>query len=88
MLELMRRLLTALFIKYRKEQTTGMAYQFFTERKAALELGIGRSALRKYRRMGLIAPIITQSAVLYSMAVLNKFATSYVVSKGKPIAQR
>lgn len=65
-----------------------MPEQLFTERKAAVELQISRMSLRKYRKAGVINPIVTHFTVLYSADSLNEFKARYIVRKGKSLMQR
>jgi predicted site-specific integrase-resolvase len=62
--------------------------EYLSERKAAAMLGISRVALRKYRKQGLIKPLVIGYAVLYSQSALNEWQAKYIVQPGKPIRER
>jgi hypothetical protein len=62
--------------------------QYLSERKAATALGISRVALRKYRKQGLIKPLVIGYAVLYSKPELEAWQAKYVVQPGKPLRER
>jgi hypothetical protein len=50
---------------------------FFSERRAAVRLGIGRMTLRRKRAAGLVKALCLGGAVLYSESELERFKASY-----------
>lgn len=54
-----------------------MEERFFSERRAAVLLGIGRMTLRRKRAAGLVKPLCIGGAVLYSESALRQFKASY-----------
>lgn len=60
----------------------------YSERKAAIALGISRESLRKYRAMGLIKPLVIAHAVLYPQSTLNEWSARYIIRRGKPLAEK
>lgn len=62
-----------------------MNEQFLSERKTAMRLGISRTALRKYRRTGIINPLAIEYAVLYPSSEIESFMAHYIVQKGKSL---
>lgn len=55
-----------------------MAEEFYySERRAAVRLGIGRMTLRRKRAAGLIKALCLGGAVLYSTSELDKFKASH-----------
>jgi predicted site-specific integrase-resolvase len=53
-----------------------MAELFFSERRAAVRLGIARSTLRRYREAGHVRPLCLGGAVLYGELELERFKTA------------
>lgn len=57
---------------------------YFSERRAAVRLGIARSTLRRYRAAGLVKPLCLGGAVLYGESELERFkALRYISTRGR-----
>jgi DNA-binding transcriptional MerR regulator len=54
-----------------------MQDNFISEREAAILTGVSRPTLRRYRKMGVLSPIKTKHALLYSKLELEIFALRF-----------
>jgi len=59
-----------------------MAEEFYSERRAAVRLGVARTTLRRHRAAGQIRPLCLGGAVLYGESELERFEARHLSSRG------
>lgn len=62
-------------------------HEYYSERRAAVRLGIARMTLRRHRAAGRIKPLCLGGAVLYSAAELERFKASHLAQQKGAVSE-